>query len=209
MIIISLMIMVMVVGYCLLYLTYVLPIFRLMYMDWIAAIVISIPTMLFILRLGTSKTTKLFEKKPVGKELIIWLRRDGTVIPSYASRPFYGESFLELPRVGFLHDLGKGSVYRWGDKNVRFALENVNHTPDPDFVNYSHQLYEWGFDNMEEVQAFLNDGKHQEIKEDIVPWSPVDRIVDDLKGFEGKKSFKPLVKKHNVIGGLVDRWKKK
>jgi len=209
-VIVSLMIVVMMLGYILLYLTYVIPLFRLIYMDWIAIIVVSIPTMVFIMRLGTSKSLKVFEKKPVGKELIIWLRRDGSVIPSYASRPFFGESFLDLPRVGLIHDLGKGSVYRWGDKNVRFALENVNHTPDPTYVNYTHWLYKMGFDNMAGVRKFIdNDGKSEDV---TVPFEPVSTLVTEMK--EAKKvdkSFKPLVKKHekhDVIGGLIDRWKK-
>ena len=206
MIIISICIMFMVLGYSLLYLTYVIPLFRLIYMDWIAAIVISIPTFLFIIRLGSSKSMQLFEKKPIGKELVIWLRRDGTVIPCYASRPFFGESFLDLPKVGIIHDLGKGSVYRWGDKNVRFALENVNHTPDPTYVNYTHWLYKQGFDDVVGVQKFIENGGSSE---KVVPFKPVETLVSEMKGCEKDKSFKPLIKKHNGIVGLIDRWKKK
>jgi len=140
---------------------------------------------------------KLFEKKPVGKELMIFLRRDGTVIPMYASRPFFGESFLDVPHVGIIHDLGKGSVYRWGDKNIRFALENVNHTPDPRYVNFTNWLYKIGFNNMSELKNTITgrDNGGKQIIDKIVPYTPVETAVDTLKVYEKEKEFKPVIKK--------------
>lgn len=143
-------------GFGLLAMGEVMPVLKLFFIDWIAAIIIAVPTILMIIRLESSKTTKMFEKKPMGKELMIFLRRDGTCEPMYSKRPYHGESFLEVPKVGLIHDLGKGCVYRWGDKNIRFALENVNHTPDPRFANYTSWLYEQGFDNMKNIDESIN-----------------------------------------------------
>ena len=129
---------------------------------------------------------KLFEKCPPGKYTTIFLRRDGICEPLYASRPFHGESFLDVPTVGLIHDLGKGSVYRWGDKNIRFVLENVSHTPDPRYANFTSWLYEQGFDNMGNIrEAFSPDGGRvakeyiDRIEEDKVV-VPVDKLVDEI-----------------------------
>jgi len=210
MIIISIMIMVMVMGYVLLALTYMIPLFRLIYMDWIAAIVISIPTFMMIIRLGTSKSLRIFERKPVGKELTIFLRRDGTVSPMYMNRPFKSMSFLESKDMGLIHDLGKGSVYRWGDKNVRFVLENVAHTPDPRFVSFCDWLYKLGFNNMAELQAAVSGENGSEVIEKIVPFSPVDKFIDEVKEVEESKSFKPVTSGfHDKVDKAIVRWKNK
>ena len=183
MVIISIMVFVMVIGYMLLYLTYVIPIFRLMYMDWIAAIVISIPTIMMCIRLGTSKSTKLFEKKPVGKELVLFLRRDGTVDPIYMKRPFKGMSFLDCPGYGIIHDLGKGAVYRWGDKNIRFALENVAHTPIPKYANFTSQLNQWGFNNKQDVMSLFDNSFGSRVVDSLPRFDVVDKAVSDIKEF--------------------------
>lgn len=206
MIIISMMMMLLVLGYVLLALTYMIPLFRLIYMDWIAAIIISLPTMLFIIRLGTSKSLRIFEKKPVGKELTIFLRRDGTVDPMYMSRPFKSMSFLESKDMGLIHDLGKGSVYRWGDKNVRFILENVAHTPNPKFVCFTNWLYGLGFNNMAEVQAIFEGGNGGDVIKDVVPYTPVDKFISEIKTVEKNESFVPKLK---GIEKLLDGVKKK
>lgn len=196
--------MVMILGYVLLYLTYIIPLFRLIYMDWIALIVVSIPIFMMIIRLGTTKSLRIFEKKPAGKELTIFLRRDGTVTPMYMVRPFKSMSFLESKDMGLIHDLGKGSVYRWGDKNVRFILENVAHTPNPKFVSFCDWLYKLGFNNMAELQLALSTGG-TDIP--IVQYDPVDKFIDEVKQVDESKSFAP--KKDKVMNKIIDGWKKK
>ena len=220
MIMTTVIIMVLLIGYVFLYLCYILPFMSNWIMIWMAGIILGIPTLLCFMRLSTSKAMKIFEKKPAGKELMIFLRRDGTVIPMYASRPFFGESFLDVPKLGIVHDLGKGSVYRWGDKNIRFALENVNHTPDPRYVNFTNWLYKIGFNNMAELRNTLSgkdNGGRQNI-EKIVPYVPVDVAVDELKEETKDRSFKPAVKKFSrpfekgsleSIHNFLDKVKKK
>jgi len=206
MIIITMLFVFIIMGYFLLMLTYMIPIFRLIYLDWIAMIVMTIPTILTIIRLGTSKSIQIFEKKPVGKELTIFLRRDGTVDPMYMTRPFKSMSFLESKDMGLIHDLGKGSVYRWGDKNVRFILENVPHTPDPRFVNFTDWLYNLGFNNIDDVKNALQGNNGSEIIEEIVEYTPVDKLVTELKNVEENGNFVPKIKRMNKI---IDGWKKK
>ena len=191
--IISIQIILIMIGFVLIYLTEILPLFRIMQMEWIGAILVALPTFLMVIRMSTSKSLKMYEKKPVGKELIIFIRRDGTCEPLYGKRPFHGESFLEIPQVGLIHDLGKGTVYRWGDKNVRFALENVNHTPSPKFVNFTSWLYDLGFDNMPQVAKGLSGQGDDEkrIIEDL-PELPVVRVEDDIDSLLKKME----VKKH-------------
>ena len=210
MIIISTMLAVMIMGYLLLYLTYIIPVLRLFYMDWIAMFVVSIPILMCIIRLGTSKSLRIFERKPTGKELTIFLRRDGTVTPMYMGRPFKGMSFLESKDIGLVHDLGKGSVYRWGDKNVRFILENVAHTPDPRFVGFTNWLYNIGFNNMTELRDMLKgvDNGGKAIVEKIVSYTPVDQLIDEIKNPDivVSKNFVPDLKR---MEKFIDGWKKK
>jgi len=188
MVIISLMIILVLMGFVFLYLTEMIPLFQLMQMEWIAAIVISIPVFAMIMRLATSRSLKIFESKPPGKELGFFLRRDGICELIYTSRPFWGESYLAAPKVGLVHDLGRGSVYRLGNKNIRFILENVMHTPDPKFVNYTSWLYNIGFNNMSEIADALNGGKFVETIREL-PSNNLDDIkhhVDMIKKLEVK-----------------------
>jgi len=119
--------------------------------------------LLFAVRLSTSKALKLFEGKIPGKELCVFIRRDGECIPLYASRPFFGESFLENEKIGLIHDLGRGSVFRWGNKSIRFILENVPYTPEIKYVNFANWLHSIGFNNLEQVKEALNDGLGSDI----------------------------------------------
>lgn len=195
MVIISTMIIFMFMGVILFYLTKIMPILQFFFMDWIAIIVMCIPVMICIMRLsGKSRSLKFFETIPPGKYLTIFLRRDGTAEPTYCTRPFHGESFLDAPKIGLIHDLGKGSVWRLGDKNIRFTLENVNHTPDPRYVNFSSYLYNvLGLNNKDDVMSalFAEDGK--EHIEDQPEQTPVENILyeaienDEIKEQENER----------------------
>jgi len=181
MIIISVMLLFIMLGFILMYLPEILPLFALMQFEWIGAILIAMSGVIAIIRLGSTKTLQLWEQKPLGKELIIFLRRDGTCEPLFANRPFHSESFLEAPKIGLIHDLGKGSVYRWGKQNIRFVLENVNHTPDPRFMNFTKWLYDTGFNNSKEVVETIHE-LHPEMANRLpdVMVDPVDSSVEDL-----------------------------
>jgi len=183
MVIITIMIGLMMGGFVLFVTTKLIPILQLMFMDWIALIIISCGIVVGIIRLVSSKSIKIFEKPPMGKELGFFLRRDGICEPIYLTRPFHSESFLESAKVGLIHDLGKGSVYRLGDKNIRFVLENVNHTPNPTYANYTHELYNSGFDNMKQVQSALEGREHVEMLE---------AIPDNMPGVKAENERKKI-----------------
>jgi len=203
MIIIICMFLFVIIGFILLYLTELIPLFQLLQMEWIAGILMVIPPIITAIMLGSTKTLKLFESSVPGKEIIIFLRRDGTVEPMYATRPFHGESFLEAPKIGLIHDLGKGSVYRWGKKNIRFVLENVNHTPDPRFVNFTKWLYDVGFDNTTEVVNAINGDNGKKIIEElpVATFDPIEssieQLVDDALNKEDKHEPKWSFKRKN------------
>ena len=180
MLITSIIIVLMMSGFICMYLAEILPLFSLMQFEWVGGMLIAAGVIAALLVLSTSKAYKLFEKPPLGKYITLFLRRDGTVEPCYATRPFHGESFLDIPKVGIVHDLGEGTVYRWGNKNIRFALENVNHTPDPTYANYTSWIHNLGFDNMSKVMKAIEGGQGYNIIEnipDVDPHVDIDRII--------------------------------
>jgi hypothetical protein len=165
--------------------------------DFLGLFLVALPTFLWIYLVVSKKLTKLIEKVPPGKYLILFLRRDGEIIPVYGSKPYTGESFIDVPKLGLIHDLGKGSVCRWGMNSLRFAIENVNHTPNPRYVNFSSFLYDLGFDNYSEVKAAVqgNNG-YNDLKEDVkeaLPYYqtiPQDIVADEILDLPDKKIVK-------------------
>jgi hypothetical protein len=131
-------------------------------------VMVALPTFILVYLLVSKRLIKLLDKVPPGKLLLLFIRRDGEIIPTYGTRPYAGESFIDVPKLGLLHDLGKGSVCRWGMNNVRFCLENVNHTPNPSYVNYTTFLHTLGFNNLKEVQLCIQgNGGYKEMQEQV------------------------------------------
>jgi len=143
----------MMIGFVLYTLTNILPILRIAFFDWFALIFIAIPTCLLLYALYDNRLIWFLEKIPRNKLLLLFLRRDGDIVPVLGSRAFPGESFIDVPRLGLIHDLGKGTVYKLGKNTVRFALENVNHTANIKYANFTNWLYKLGFNNIRELQA--------------------------------------------------------
>lgn len=140
-------------------------------------VMIVLPTFILIYLLVSKRLIKLLDKVPPGKLLLLFIRRDGEIVPVYGTRPYAGESFIDVPKLGLLHDLGKGSVCRWGMNNVRFCLENVNHTPDLSYVNYANFLHTIGFNDFNEVQHCIQGkGDFQEMQEQIKEELPFHQI---------------------------------
>ncbi|CAK0762822.1 hypothetical protein CCP3SC1AL1_3180005 [Gammaproteobacteria bacterium] len=98
----------------------------------------------------------MFDNIPAGTAVVPFIRRDGIIRPLLFKRIFSGESFLENPYIGLLEDIGKGTVFLWGKKKVRFGLENLNYTPDPHHWPLTKQLYEMGFDDSDDLRNVLN-----------------------------------------------------
>jgi len=209
---------------------YVIPVFRLFFFDWIALIILIVPTIMLIYVIYRNKLIWNLEELQKDKLLIWFLRRDGSIVPVLGTRAYPGESFIDVPKLGLIHDLGKGSVYRIGKNPVRFALENVNHTPNPSYANFTNWLYDLGFNNLDEVQSTINDeegygDKKAEVTEKIEDMKPVvDKLEAEILAEEKEKQFhivEPVKKtiqikrrtkeedEHGKIADILDRIKPK
>lgn len=115
-----------------------------------------LPWAITMYRLKTTATWELADKIPKNNSLMIYLRRDGLAIPVIGKRVYSGESFLEIPGIGLIEDLGKGCVFNFGDKKIRFLMENLNYTADMKFSNYTAELNKLGFGDTTDLYNALN-----------------------------------------------------
>jgi hypothetical protein len=110
-------------------------------------------------RIKWSGCGKRFDKHPREKALFNYLYRDGLSVDMIGERRA-GLGAFDVPETGVIVDIGRlpspGSVYRHSDKNIRFALQDINFTPNPLFTSiYSFFTY-LGFNDMDDVQDVLN-----------------------------------------------------
>ena len=133
-----------------------IPLLTLMAMDWVAIFMMCGSIFILLFFFGVSGTGLQYDSIPPGTAIINFIRRDGIIIPLLGKRVFSGESFLEVPKVGLIEDLGKDTVFLWGKKKVRFGLENINYTPDPRFFNLCRELYNLGFNDSDDLYNVLN-----------------------------------------------------
>ena len=125
----------------------------------LAVVVMFIALIGIFVRIKTSGCGKRFDKIPRTHGVFNFIYRDGL------SGDFIGErrpgmGIFDLPGHGVIVDVGRlpspGSVYDFGDKKIRLALQDINFTPNPKFTSiYSFFSY-LGFNNMEELQDTLN-----------------------------------------------------
>lgn len=185
------------------------PILKFGLWSWVMVLLFAAPLVILLYGLSSKRLFWLLDKLPPNKHLMLFLRRDGTCIPVLGNRPYPGESFLEIPKLGLIHDLGKGSVYHWTNgNNIRFCLENVNHTPNPKFGNFTSWLYSLGFNNIRELQACIQSEypeKTQDVKKklDEKQEDVVDVLVEDIENFDTESTvLKPEVE---TVESLVDK----
>jgi len=153
-------------GFMLYFITEIEPLFRTVYLDYIALFVMVIPTILLIYVMFEKRVIWFLEKVPKGKLLVMFLRRDGSVVPVLGTRAYPGESYIDVPRLGLIHDLG--NIYHLGANNMRFALENVNHTAEPKYANFTSWLYKLGFNNIKELKATIEPKKTKDKEGKII-----------------------------------------
>jgi len=142
-------------GVFLFVLTKMMPFFAFILMDWIGVISMIGGVVILLAVFPFSDTGLLYDSLPSGSCLIPYIRRDSTIRPLVGKRVFPGESFLEVKQAGIIEDLGVNTVFSWGRKRIRFALENLNYTPDPRFFNVCSELYRLGFDDEEDMKMIL------------------------------------------------------
>jgi len=198
-------------AFFLYYVTWIYPVFRVVFFDWIAFFIMVIPFIMILYRLKVTDCYHQADKIPKWKHLINYLRRDNEIIPVVGTHAFPGESFLEIPELGLMEFLGKDCVYTWGDKKVIWGLENLNYSPDPRFFNLTHLLWELGFRNSDDVKNVINGDDIQLMGEVYLNMLEYDnnhgakKLVKEIKEYDGKPVvFKPY-KKQLTVGEKVDQ----
>ncbi len=186
-------------------------IFWLLYMDIVGVIVVAMAIILFLWRLSATDTAKRFDSIGRQEAIIEYKRRDGTAIDVIGRRIYSGESFLDVPNLGLIEDLGKDCIFMKGGKKIRGGLENISFTEDPRYCNFTAELYRLGFTNSDDVYNVLN-GYDLELMGRIYLNMKYDtqvrgaeRLVKELKKKKPTKviHFKP--KDKSSIEQLVDK----
>lgn len=199
------------IGFLFLYLSEVMPIFDQLFFPWFAFLFACSGSIFLVYRLYVSNTLKHADKKKNWRHLINYLRRDNEVVPIYGKRAYPGESFIDVEGLGLVEFLGKDCYYNWGDKKVIWGLENINFTPDPRYFNLTHLLWELGFTDSVDVANVLY-GKDLELMGRVYlkmlefdKTHGVNKLVDDLKKYEGEPvNFKPQ-RSYKEIGDAIDK----
>jgi len=146
----------MALGFVLMYLGEIMPIFDRLLFPWFGFLFACSSSIFLLYRMYVSNTLKHSDKVSTWKHLINYLRRDNEVVPIYGTRAYSGESFIDVEGLGLVEFLGKDCYYTWGDKKIIWGLENINFTPDPRYFNLTHLLWELGFTDSVDVYNVLN-----------------------------------------------------
>jgi len=180
-------------GFFMVFLTKLNPLFERVYFDYIGMFVIFLPFIIVLIRMQTAKTYTLTEKTPRWKHYIAYMRRDNTIVPMMGSRTYPGESFIDVPKLGLVEFLGKDCWYNWGDKKILWGLENLCYTPDPRYSNLCHLLNTIGFNSSEDVKNVLSGsdlnlmGKTYLAMNDYDNEHGVKKLVTDMVNYDGDK----------------------
>lgn len=134
----------------------IIPLLTFMMMDMVGIFMMCGAMFMIFFCFSISGTGLQYDTIPPGTAVINYIRRDGIIAPQLGKRIFSGESFLDVPRLGLIEDLGTDTVLLWGRKKVRFGLENINYTPDPRYWNMTRELYNLGFDDTEDLYNIMN-----------------------------------------------------
>ena len=204
-----------ILGFVLLFLTKLNPLFELVYFDYIGLFIVFVPFIMMLYRMMvTTKTYDLTEKLPKWKHFIAYMRRDNTIVPMKGERTYPGESFLDVPKLGLVEFLGKDCWYTWGDKKILWGLENVNFTPDPRYSNLCHLLDTLGFKDSEDVKNVLTGKDLDLMGKTFLAMNTYDqnhgvnKLVDDMKNYDNTpvvfKDHQPKQTKTDMIHTKID-----
>jgi hypothetical protein len=112
-----------------------------------------------LIRIKQSGAGKRFDATPKNKGLFDFIYRDGDIRDVYGDR-IPGLGLFRIFRLGLIFDTGRepkpGSVYNIPGKKLRFALQDINFTPNAKFAGFYTYLNNLGFNNMTEVNEVLN-----------------------------------------------------
>jgi len=200
-------------GFMMIFLTRIQPVFSLLFFDYIGLAVCFLPTIILLYRMiAVTRTYTLTEKIPKWKHYIAYMRRDNTVIPLYGKRTYPGESFIDVPQLGLVEFLGKDCWYNWGDKKILWGLENMCYTPDPRYSNLCHLLSTIGFSNSDEVRNVLNGNDLNLMGKTFLAMNQYDqehgipRLIQQMKDYDKKPvQFKDHFEKTSPINQIRNR----
>lgn len=167
------------------------------------------------IRIRMSGCNKRFDKLPKGQGLFNFLYRDGNSLDIYGKR-IPGLGFFNIPKLGMLVDTGRnpqpGSVYNFGDKKIRFALQDINYSNNPKFSSFYSYLVDLGFNNMSEVQDVLN-GFNAELMVQVwhnillkgKPQTAGDKLVEQIQTM----SKEDVERNNDIMSGLFSKLRRK
>lgn len=157
MIIRSLMVMLSIIGFFFWFMGKASAFMSMLGLDYIGVFMMFVPVIICLIQLSRTRTSIQFDPPSgPGQAIINFIRRDSNIIPLVGNRVYAGESFLDVPRLGLIEDLGKDTVFNWGVRRTRLGLENINYTPDPRYFNLTAELYHLGIDNSDDLWNILN-----------------------------------------------------
>ena len=121
-------------------------------------IFITLPIIMLI-RVKSTGCGKRYDVTPKGKGLFDFIYRDGDIREVYGDR-IPGLGLFRIFLLGVLFDTGRepkpGSTYNIPGKKIRFALQDINFTPNPKFPGFYTYLTNLGFNNMTEFTDVMN-----------------------------------------------------
>lgn len=199
-------------GFFMILLTKMNPLFERVYFDYIGMFILFLPFIIVLIRMQTAKTYTLTEKIPKWKHYIAYMRRDNTIVPMMGTRTYPGESFIDVPKLGLMEFLGKDCWYTWGDKKILWGLENIQFTPDPRYSNLCHLLSTLGFVDSEDIKNVLSGkdlnlmGKTFLAMNNYDNTHGVDKLVTDMVNYDGDKVlFQEHLPKKTTIDTIGDK----
>lgn len=201
-------------GILLYLLTVLHPIFRYVFFDWIGIFVLMLPWILDVWAMNKEGTLLQTDSVKKWETIVDYIDRNRDVHSIKTKRPYHTQSFLEAKGFGLIENKGKDSVLKKGSKKYVLALENCEHTPDPNVMESSQILWEMGIRDMNTLRKlltgqYLDAGDYKIMGHALVSMMTYhqrhggQRLVHEWEHYEGpNKSFKPVlpVPKHDGGG---------
>ncbi len=187
-------------GFFLFMLTKLMPVFEMVYFDYIGLGVVACASVFTIMRLFATRSYYQADKAPKWEILINYMRRDNVTVPIHGKRAYPGESFLDVPHLGLIEFLGRDCYYQWGDKKYMWGLENINFSPDPRYSNLCNTLWSLGVKNSDELKRVLNIDRLEKVYDydlflmgkmyvGMIHWENnhgANRLVNDMRSYNGE-----------------------
>lgn len=183
------------------------PVMHAMQIDSIGVLIVwLVPLMLVIWRLNAGQCYEYFKPPKKNKPLFDFLYRVGELRTIHGDR-LPGTSFSTVQKLGIIQEIGVPGegVFRRGDKPVQMILQDLAHTPNPKWFNFTHWLTRMGFNSIEEL-AEVWDGYNPGLM--VKVWNnmqntpqrePAELFIEQVTnlGKEHKKLYNDALKKQS------------